>query len=81
MEKEFDQYEFENYLTDEFFNGNEFEEIDDLIKKQLASNSDFREQYELWLEESDYKNWEEFYQFLLDEEDLAWDIMKPNDEE
>lgn len=81
MEKEFDQYEFENYLIDEFFNGNEFEDIGDLIKKQLASNSNFREQYELWLEESIYRNWKEHYQFLQDEEDMARDIMQLNNEE
>lgn len=81
MESIFDQYEFENYLIDEFFNGSDFDEIGDLIKKQLASNSDFREKYELWIEESSYRNWKEYYQFLEDEEDMAWGAMYPNNEE
>ena len=37
MEKEFDQYEFENYLTDEFFSGNELSEIKKLIKIELTT--------------------------------------------
>jgi len=81
MEKEFDQYEFEEYLTDEFFNGNEKSEIGVLIKDRLATDDDFKEQYELWLEETSYRNWKEYYQFLQDEEDMAWDIMQLNNEE
>jgi len=81
MEKEFDQYEFEEYLTDEFFNGNEKSEIGVLIKDRLATDDDFKEQYELWLEETIYRNWKEYYQFLQDEEDMAWDIMQLNNEE
>lgn len=81
MEKEFDQYEFENYLTDEFFNGNEESEIGNLINKRIASDNDFKKQFELWLEESEYKSWEEFYQVLLDAEFMALDGMGLNDEE
>ena len=36
MEKEFDQYEFENFLKDEFFNGNEKDLIGSLIKKTVS---------------------------------------------
>lgn len=73
----FDLWEFENYLTDEFFNGNEESEIESLIKERLKSDDDFRNQYELWLEESGNESWREYYQFLLDEEDAAWEKMFP----
>jgi len=71
MEKEleFDSYEFENYLTDEFFEGKTESEISDLVEIRLASDNDFREQYALWLEKSDYESWKEFYLFLQDIED------------
>ena len=75
MEKEFDQTEFENYLTDEFFNGNEENEIARLIKQQLTDDEDFKKQYSKWIEESSYESWNDYYQFLQDEEDLAWNIM------
>jgi hypothetical protein len=71
MEKEleFDSYEFENYLTDEFFDGKTELEISDLVENRLASDNDFREQYALWLEKSDYESWKEFYLILQDIED------------
>ena len=77
----FDLWEFENYLTDEFFNGNEESEIESLIKERLKSDDDFRNQYELWLEESGNESWSEYYQFLLDEEDAAWEKMFPEGDE
>jgi hypothetical protein len=76
-----DLWEFENYLTDEFFNGNEESEIESLIKERLKSDDDFRNQYELWLEESGNESWREYYQFLLDEEDEAWENMFPEGDE
>jgi hypothetical protein len=71
MEKEleFDSYEFENYLTDEFFDGKTELEISDLVENRLASDNDFREQYALWLEKSGYESWKEFYLILQDIED------------
>ena len=57
MEKEFDQYEFGNYLTDEFFSGNELSEIKKLIKDRINNDAEFAEKYELWLEEAGYDNW------------------------
>ncbi|MDO9152771.1 MAG: hypothetical protein Q7U47_03530 [Paludibacter sp.] len=72
METEFDQYEFENYLTDEFFNGNEKDEIATLIKKRLVDDEEFNEKYEQWMEESGYNSWKDYYQVLQDEEDMAW---------
>jgi len=71
MEKEleFDSYEFENYLTDEFFDGKTESEISDLVENRLASDNDFREQYAVWLEKSDYESWKEFYLILQDIED------------
>lgn len=77
----FDQYEFENYLTEEFFNGNDKSEIGSLINDRIKSDEDFRKQYELWLKESGYNGWKVYYQFLEDEEDLAWEAMYPNNEE
>lgn len=60
MEKEFDQYEFENYLAYKIIDGKCESEISDLIENQLTSDNDFREQYALWLEKSGYKSWKEF---------------------
>ncbi len=81
MRTEFDQYEFENYLTDEFFNGNEKAEIASLIKKRLATDNDFKVRYEQWLEESSNESWKDFYIYLQDEEDSAWKNMYPNGDE
>jgi hypothetical protein len=78
MEQGFDQNAFENYLIDEFFAGNDKEEIKKLIKQRLKEDSGFKEQYELWLEESAYKSWKKFYKVLKDEEDMAWRNMFPN---
>ncbi len=78
MEKEFDELEFENYLTDEFFSGNEKSEIGKLIKQRMAEDNDFKEHYELWLEESSYDSWKEYYKELQDQEDSAWENMYPN---
>lgn len=76
-ENTFDSWEFENFLIDEFFNGNEKSEIASLINERLKSDENFINQYELWLEESGYKDWEEYYQFLEDEKEAAWDGMFP----
>ena len=78
METEFDQYEFENFLTEEFFDGNGKAEIAKLIKYELATNNDFKDKYEQWLEESSYEGWKELYDHLKDEEDVAWENMYPN---
>jgi hypothetical protein len=78
MESEFDQYEFENYLTDEFFSGNELSEIKKLIKDRLSNDAEFAENYELWLEEVGYDSWKDFYQLLQDEEDISWENMFPD---
>ena len=81
MGTEFDQYEFENFLTEEFFDGNEKAEIASLIKYQLATNNDFKYKYEQWLEESSYESWKDFYKHLQDEENAAWENMYPNGNE
>lgn len=81
MENEFDPYEFENYLSDEFFSGNEKSEIGGLIKQRLLKDDDFRVQYEQWLDESGYDSWKEFYKELEQEQqdqiDIAWENMFP----
>ena len=82
MEKEFDQYEFENYLTDEFFSGNELSEIKKLIKDRINNDAEFAEKYELWLEEVGYDNWQEFYNEQEAEKDAAWEnIFTEGDED
>ena len=81
MGTEFDQYEFENFLTEEFFDGNEEAEIASLIKYELATNNDFKDKYEQWLEESGYESWKDFYKHLQDEEDAAREDMNPNGNE
>ena len=81
MENEFDQYEFENYLTNDFFSGNDKSEIGILIKQRLEEDDVFKEQYELWLEESSYNNWKEFYQEIQDEGGTALENMYPDGDE
>ena len=81
MENKFDPYEFENYLSDEFFSENEKSEIGSLIKQRLSKDDDFKEQYEQWLEESGYESWKDFYKELEQEQqdqiDIAWENMFP----
>ena len=81
MENKFDPYEFENYLSDEFFSENEKSEIGSLIKQRLSKDDDFRVQYEQWLEESGYDSWKELYKELEQEQqdqiDIAWENMFP----
>ena len=81
MENEFDPYEFENYLSDEFFSENEKSEIGGLIKQRLLKDDNFRVQYEQWLDESGYDSWKEFYKELEQEQqnqiDIAWENMFP----
>ncbi len=80
-ENTFDLWEFENYLTDEFFNGNEESEIALLINERLQSDDDFRTRYELWLEHSGNDSWKEYYQTLEDEENMAWENIFPDGDE
>ena len=68
-ENTFDSWEFENLLTNEFFDGNTRTEIESLICKRLKSDENFRNNYELWLEIEGLADWEEYYQNLLDEAD------------
>ena len=81
MENKFDPYEFENYLSDEFFSENEKSEIGSLIKQRLSKDDDFRVQYEQWLEESGYDSWKDLYKELEQEQqdqiDIAWENMFP----
>jgi len=82
MENEdFDQFEFENLLIEEFFNCNEVPEITSLINKQLKENEEFAMNYERWLEESGFSGWKEFYRGLEDEESSAWSSMYPEGED
>ena len=81
MENKFDPYEFENYLSDEFFSENEKSEIGSLIKQRLSKDDDFRVQYEQWLEESGYDSWKDLYKELEQEQQeqivIAWENMFP----
>lgn len=78
MENEFDQGDFENYLTENFFDCNEQSEIASLIKEKLAEDEQFKEQYELWIEETGYDNWKEFYIELKGQEDMVWEQWFPD---
>lgn len=80
-ENTFDSWEFENYLTDEFFNGNELSEIKKLINDRLNNDAEFAENYELWLEEVGYDNWQEFYNEQKLETEAAWENMFPEGDE
>lgn len=79
--KNFDQFEFENLLIEEFFNCNEVTEITSLINNQLKENEEFAINYERWLEESGYSGWKEFYREVEDSESAAWSNMYPEGED
>ena len=77
----FDPYDFENMLQDDFFCGNDLDEIKHAIKSRLKSDSVFAGQYEEWISESSYNSWIEFYKEMQSQEEAAWDMMDPNREE
>lgn len=81
MEQEFDQYIFENILIEEFFGGPDLSTIGEEINDRLKSDEDFRNQFNLWLEESGYENWQEFYKLIKDEEEAILDSMYPDGED
>jgi hypothetical protein len=77
----FDPYDFENMLQEDFFCGNDLDEIKYAIKSRLKSDSVFAEQFEEWISESTYNSWIEFYNEMKSQEEAAWDMMYPNREE
>ena len=77
----FDSYDFENMLQDEFFCGNDLDEIKYAIKSRLKSDSVFAGQYEEWISESSYNSWIEFYKEMKSQEEAAWEGFSPNGNE
>ncbi len=74
----FDSYDFENLLQDDFFCGNDLDEIKRAIERALKSDSFFAEQYEAWISESSYDSWRGFYKEIQSQEEAALDAMYPN---
>ncbi len=79
--EEFDTYEFECLLQDDFFNGNELSVIKKMIKSRLKADSEFKEQYERWIDESGFESWREFYDEDESSTEAAWDSMFPEGDE
>lgn len=79
--EEFDTYEFECMLQDDFFNGNELAVIKKMIKSRLKADSEFAEQYERWIDESGFNSWLEFYNESEENEKADWDAMFPDGDE
>ena len=49
--KTLNSYDFENMLQDDYFSGNEVEEINRDIESRLTNDADFAKQYESWSQE------------------------------
>ena len=74
----FDSYDFENMLQNDFFCGNDLDEIKHSIESRLKSDSVFAEQYEAWIFESSYNSWREFHKEMQSQEEAAWEGSFPN---
>jgi len=77
----FDTYEFECKLQNDFFCGNDLEEIAELITKTKKNDSEFAKQYKVWIQVSEFSTWRKFYKELEREEKAAWKMMFPNRDE
>ena len=76
-----DSYDFENMLQDDFFSGNEPEDINREIESRLRSDAAFAGQYESWITESSYTSWHDYYNEKEALEEESWDTMYAEEEE
>ena len=79
--KTFNSYDFENMLQDEYFSGNEVDEINRDIESRLTNDADFSEQYETWITGSSYTTWKDFYKEKEAEEEEVWENNLPEDDD
>jgi len=77
----FNSYDFENRLQDDFFIGNDPEEINQDIERRLETDAAFAEQYETWITGSGYNSWHDYYKEKEAEQDAEWDNLLPDEEE
>jgi hypothetical protein len=75
-----EQIVFEDELQ-EIFCGRSMEDIKREISYMLKEDSDFREKYETWIEESSYDSWMEYYKVLEEERGGYWKDQFPDDDE
>jgi len=71
----FDSYDFESTLQDDFFCGNDLDEIKKAIERRLKNDSEFAKHYDIWLNETSYNSWREFYNEMESQRDAIEDSM------
>jgi len=79
--KTLNSYDFENRLQDEYFRGNEVDEINRDIEGRIASDPDFADQYETWITGSSYTTWQDYYKETETEEEEPWDNSIPEEDD
>jgi len=79
--QKFNSYDFENMLQDDFFNGNEPQDINREIENRLNRDAAFAGQYETWITESSYTSWHDYYFEKKALEEEAWDTLYAEEEE
>ena len=79
--KTYNSYDFENMLQDEYFRGNEVDEINRDIESRLATDVGFAEQYETWITGSSYTTWKDYYKENETEEEEAWENSLPEEDD
>jgi hypothetical protein len=77
----FDTYEFECMLQNDFFSGNDLEDIAELITFKKKNDPEFAKQYKIWTQVSEFSTWRKFYNELKREEKAAWEMMFPDGDE
>jgi len=79
--QKFNSYDFENMLQDDFFNGNEPQDINREIENRLNRDAVFAGQYKTWITESSYTSWHDYYFEKEALEEEAWDTLYAEEEE
>jgi hypothetical protein len=79
--KTYNSYDFENMLQDEYFKGNEVDEINRDIESRLTTDAGFAEQYEAWITGSSYTTWQDYYKENETEEEEVWENSLPEEDD
>jgi hypothetical protein len=79
--KTYNSYDFENMLQDEYFSGNDVDEINRDIESRLTSDAGFAEQYESWITGSSYTTWKDYYKEKEAEEEEVWENNLPEEDD
>jgi hypothetical protein len=79
--KTLNSYDFENMLQDEYFSGNEVDEINRDIESRIINDAGFAEQYESWITGSSYTTWHDYYKEKEAEEEEEWENSVPEEDD